>query len=111
MTIENGMFVYKLFDKRNKFPFSIIRMPDLSGNIPDHVFYGSVMSEFLRIARATLLYQDFVPKAKELFHRMISQKGDRQLLLLQLKKAIINNSGIFMRYHKTAKDIIADIGN
>ena len=42
-------------------------MPDLSGNIPDHVFYGSVMSEFLRIARATLLYLDFVPKAKKLF--------------------------------------------
>ena len=59
ITITDGIFVYKLFDKRNGFPFNIIRMPDKRGNIPSHVFYGSIMSEFLRIARATLLYHDF----------------------------------------------------
>ena len=49
---RDGIFIYKLFDKRNNFPFFIVRMPDLNGNIPSHVFYGSVMSEFLRIARS-----------------------------------------------------------
>ena len=42
ISVKNDMFVYKLFDKRDSFPFFIVRMPDLSGNIPDHVFYGSV---------------------------------------------------------------------
>ena len=51
--VENN-FVYKLFDKRDDFPFTIVRMPDLSGNIPSYIFYGSIMSEFLRIARCTL---------------------------------------------------------
>ena len=60
ITIEDGTYVYKLFDKRDDFPFFIVRMPDLSGNIPSHVFYGSVMSEFLRIARCTLRYEDFL---------------------------------------------------
>ena len=46
ITIVDGIFVFKLFDKRDNFPFFIVRMPDLSGNIPSHVFYGSVMSEF-----------------------------------------------------------------
>ena len=86
-------------------------MPDLSGNIPDHVFYGSVMSEFLRIARATLFYHDFVPKAKELFHRMVNQNGDKHMLLLQLKKAIRNHSKTFNRFQKSTKDILIDIGH
>ena len=84
-------------------------MPDLSGNIPDHIFYGSVMSEFLRVARATLLYSDFLSKAKELFSRMLNQNGEKNMLLLQLKKAITNHSDIFRRYHKTFKDILSDI--
>ncbi len=78
-------------------------MPDLSGNIPDHVFYGSVMSEFLRIARAKLFYHDFVPKAKELFHRMVNQNGDKHILLLQLKKAIRNHSETFNIFRNLLK--------
>ena len=111
ITIKDGLFIYKLFDKREEFPFSIVRMPDLSGNIPDHVFYGSVMSEFLRIARAILLYQDFLPRAKSLFRRMISQNGNKEMLLHQLKKAIINHSKIFSRYRKTTQDILSEVAN
>ena len=36
--INNNKFIYKLFDKRDEFPFSIVRMPDLNGNISSHVF-------------------------------------------------------------------------
>ena len=109
ITVQEGLFVYKLFDKRDDFPFFIIRMPDLSGNIPDHVFYGSVMSEFLRIARATLFYTDFIPKASQLFHRMLNQNGDKNMLLSQLKKAIINHNEVFCRYRKSSREILNDI--
>ena len=111
ITIQNGLFVYKLFDKRDNFPFSIVRMPDLSGNIPDHVFYGSVMSEFLRIARATLFYHDFLPKARDLFRRMVNQNGDKYKLLLQLKKAIINHNQTFSSFQQSTLDILNDIDN
>ena len=57
--VDDGIFDYKLFDKRDDFPFSILRMPDLSGNIPSFIFYGSIMSEFLRIARSTRLVENF----------------------------------------------------
>ena len=109
ISVKEGIFVYKLFDKRDDFPFFIVRMPDLSGNIPDHVFYGSVMSEFLRVARATLLYPDFLLKAKDLFNRMLNQNGSKSMLLLQIKKAMTNHSDVFQRYHKTSKDILSDI--
>ena len=34
ITIKANIFVYKLFDKRDKFPFIIVRMPRLGSNIP-----------------------------------------------------------------------------
>jgi hypothetical protein len=111
ISVKDDIFVYKLFDKRDSFPFFIVRMPDLSGNIPDHVFYGSVMSEFLRIARATLLYPDFVSKAKELFSRMVNQCGEKNMILLQLKKAIINHDAAFQSFRKSVQQIVSDIDN
>ena len=84
-------------------------MPDISGNIPEHVFYGSVMSEFLRIARATLLYIDFLPKAINLFNRMLNQNGKRHILVLQLKKAINKHPTLFSRFQKSTHEILNDI--
>ena len=110
ITVEEGLFIYKLFDKRDNFPFSIVRMPDLSGNIPNHVFYGSVMSEFLRIARATLRYHDFIPKAKNLYQRMVNQHGDKHMLLLQLKKAIAKHGQAFNHFEISSEEILIDVG-
>ena len=52
--IEDSVFVYKFCNKRDKFPFFIFRMPHLSSNMPSTIFYGSVFSELLQIARFTL---------------------------------------------------------
>ena len=109
INISDGIFTYKLFDKRNNFPFFIVRMPDLSGNIPSHVFYGSVMSEFLRISRCTLLYSDFLPSAISLFKRMTNQGGSEKKLLKQIAKAISRHPIPFAKYTKNAKDIMNDI--
>ena len=108
INVINGNFIYKLFDKRDNFPFFIVRMPDRSGNIPSHVFYGSVMSEFLRIARSTLLYSDFLPVAVNLFKRMLNQGGSKIKLLNQLSKAISRHCSSF-KYSKSSLEIISDI--
>ena len=71
--IEDRRFIYKLFDKRDDFPFFIVRMPHMSSNIPQSIFYSALVGEFLRIGRSTLRFEDFVPKAKELFDRMLTQ--------------------------------------
>ena len=109
--IVDGIFVYKLFDKHNDFPFYIVRMPDLNGNIPSHVFYGSIMSEFLRIARCTLRYSDFLPSAISLFKRMVSQGGSESLILGQIEKAINQHPGPFSKFSKPAKVIMKDISS
>ena len=58
--IENSVFAYKLFDKRDKFPFFMVRMPYLWSNLPSAIFCWSVISELARVARCTLKINDFI---------------------------------------------------
>ena len=106
--VENN-FVYKLFDKRDDFPFTIVRMPDLSGNIPSYIFYGSIMSEFLRIARCTLLLSDFTPRASVLYKRMTKQGGSKNMVLRQIRKAIARHPEPFQKYSCPPNQIINNI--
>ena len=66
------------------------------------------MSEFLRIARSTLLYSDFLPVARSLFKRMLNQGGSQVKLLNQIKKALTRHPSAF-NFEKSASQIIADI--
>ena len=68
--VKDGVFVYKLFDKRDAYPFFIVRMPHIDKNIPKSIFYAALVGKFLRIARSSLLYKDFNEKAMELLNRM-----------------------------------------
>ena len=92
------MFVYKLYEKREEFSFFVVRMPDRSSNIPSYIFYGTIMSEIIRIARLTLLLNYLIPKMGALFKRMLNQGADRQNIVNQCKKAIINYCNIFDKF-------------
>ena len=63
--ILNGKFVYKLFDKRDAFPFSIVWMPHRESNIPESIFYSALAGEFLRISHSSMLMEDLVSSSKE----------------------------------------------
>ena len=86
-------------------------MPDKNGNIPLHVFYGSIMSEFLRIARATLLFSDFLPRAKALFQRMIRQGGEKCRVLAQIQRAMNRHPKHFIKFALTSQQIVTSITN
>ena len=51
--IKDGKFHFGLFNKRDSFPFSIVRMPDKSSNVPSGIVYSAIGTESLRIARAS----------------------------------------------------------
>ena len=105
ITIRDGVFVYKLFDKRDQFPFFIVRMPFLCSNIPSSIFYGATFSEFLRIGRCSLRMEDFISRARLLFRRMETQGGNRKLIKKQLTKAFSRYSEVFTKYEITATDL------
>ena len=83
ITIDDNIFVYKLFDKRDKFHFFTVR-------IPLSIFCGSIFSEFLRIAQCTLRLKDCLRKASQFYTRMITQGGNKSSILRQIKKSIPN---------------------
>ena len=89
----------KLYDKRNSFPFSIVRMPHADSNIPQNIFYSAIKGEFLRIARSTLLINDLVPKAKELLKRMESQGSRSVPTKRSLRKIILTHQEDFQHFH------------
>ena len=51
--IKDGKFHFNLFDKRDSFPFSIVRMPDQSSNVPYSIVYSAIGAESSKIARAS----------------------------------------------------------
>ena len=106
ITIEDSTFVYKLYDKRDAFPFHIVRMPQISSNIPQSIFYSALVGEFLRIARSTLRIHDFIPKAKELIERMMRQGAQIHFSKRSLRKVIINHSESFNQFLLSPDDLI-----
>ena len=98
ITINEGIFVYKLFDKRDDFPFSIVRMPHIDSNIPEFIFYSALVGELLRIARSTLLLEDFKGKAKELCQRMHKQGANLNITYRHIEKVISRHPEDFSRF-------------
>ena len=111
ITIKEGLFVYKLFDKRDAFPFSIVRMPYVSSNIPESIFYSAMVGEFLRIARSTMLYEDFLPKTRELIHRLNNQGAKRHTSARHLRKIIQRHPDDFTHFRVETEDMLSQILN
>ena len=104
--VEEGQFVYKLYDKRDAFPFSIVRMPYLSSNIPKKIFYSALVGEFLRIARATLQISDFEPKAIDLIKRMLNQGADQKCVERYLLKIIRRHPESFTHFKTNPLEMV-----
>ena len=66
-------FEFGFFDKRDSFPFSIVRMPDKSSNVPSSIVYSANGAESLRIARASNNPESFSTAIKPLNARMSRQ--------------------------------------
>ena len=69
----DGKFAYKLFDKKDSFPFFIVRRPYTNSNIPNNIIYSLFVAEALRIARSALYFSNFLPKFLELVSRILRQ--------------------------------------
>ena len=109
ITIKDGIFVYKLYDKRDGFPFSIVRMPYTSSNIPENIFYSAMVGEFLRIARSTLLYQDFLPRVTELIQRLNNQGAKRHISTRSIRKIIHRHHNDFSHFGVDPQDILSSL--
>ena len=107
ISIVDKVFVYKLYDKRDAFPFSIVRMPYLDSNIPENIFYSSFVGEFLRIARSTLLFDDLRETSTVFIQRMRAQGATDEKLDRSLRKIITRHFSVFSRFQLTLNMLVA----
>ena len=81
-------------------------MPYITSNIPQSIFYSALVGEFLRIARSTLKFEDFVPKAKELIERMRKQGAETRVSQRFLQKIIESHPESFSGFYLSTEDLI-----
>ena len=104
--IIEGTFVYKLFGKRDCFPFSIVRMSHIESIIPHNVFYSAIKGGFLRIASSTLCLRDFISKTKDLLEHMKQQGSKSGNTGTSLRKIILAHSESFQHFSISLQDLL-----
>ena len=74
INLQDGIFNYKLFDKRDHFKFEIVNYPHLGGNISSNCGYGVVKSELNRYAKLSSNFSAFDYR-KRVLTQKLSEKG------------------------------------
>ena len=59
ITIENGLLITRIYDKRDDFDFPIVNFPFLDGDIPFTSSYGIYISQLVRFRRSCTKVSDF----------------------------------------------------
>ena len=109
LTINNGIINTKLYDKRDTYNFSIVRLPFKSSNLPSKMFFSTISAEILRICRATSTYEEFLALCHNLISRMLNQGADKNGTKKILQKMIARHQNEFDKYSKDITKIITDL--
>ena len=110
ISIVNGSFDVCLYDKRDKFPFSVVRMPYASSNMPSMMVYSSISAEILRIARAISNNNNkFLLSSKALLIRMRKQGAKLGKLEKVLLKTFGRHSQTFSHISANAREFVNNI--
>ena len=73
MSITNGIFSSKIYDKRNDFNFEIVNFPFPDGDVPRSPSYGVYISQLIRFARVCSNVDDFNNRNSFLTARLLKQ--------------------------------------
>ena len=98
---EDGHLSTKLFDKRDEFPFSIVRLPFASSNIPTNMFYSCIGAEILRIGRVCSSNENFIHSCKALISR-VKRQGATEYKLSKILKKTYGRQHILRRFSTNA---------
>ena len=98
----------KIYDKRDDFNFKIINFPNMCSNIPASPAYGVYISQFIRYARASSNYSNFLKRHLHLRNRLLDQGYEKIRLIRSLKKFIFRYQDFVAIYSVAAGKFIND---
>ena len=93
ISIYQGDFNYKSYDKRKEFNFEVVNYPDLSGNIPIKQAYGVFVSQLTRFCQINKTSKYFLNDITLLVNKLSKQNFDIHILkdkYLEFSKHKIN---------------------
>ena len=106
---KNGRLRVKIYDKRDGCNFDIVNFPFLCGNVPQSPSYGVYISQLIRYARASTLYDDFLSRSCRLTSKLMRQGYERFKLISAFKKFYGRNKILVDRYKVSVTHIISDL--
>ena len=102
ISIQDGKFEYKSYDKRLAFDFEIINYPDLNSNVPVNPSYGIFNSQLVRFCDVNGKLVNFTSDIISLVRKLIKQNFDLIVLKAKFNKFYTTN---FFRWSKFGTDI------
>ena len=107
--IVNSQFHTSLYDKRDKFNFHIVRMPNKKSNLPQKMFLNTINAEILRICRVTNNFEDFKSTVLKLMSRMKNQGASKTILITSILKLLNRHHSHFAKYNRSSHEILQEI--
>ena len=98
-SISNGTVSIKIYDERDDFYFDIVNFPFLDGNVPRYTSYGVLISQLIRLARASSSVSDFNCRNKALTAKLIRQGCRYHKLRKTFSKFYRRHSGLVEKYN------------
>ena len=107
--MKNDKFVYKIYDKRDDFPFEIVNYPNLTGNICASNAYGVYIGRLRSIALVCMLYSDFIIRSKQLITKLEKQHFSRDILIKKTKILYKRHVKFIEKYDVDVKQFVMDL--
>ena len=104
--IDNNQFFIQLYDKRDDFPFSIVKMSHLKVNNLSKMFYSTHGSEVLRTASTSSSKLTFLNDSKKLIATMRYQGRRTKAFSHILPKVFRQHFQIFQKFFLTSSNSI-----
>ena len=110
LQVEDQIFKSNLYDKREAFKFSVVRMPYKGSNMPYKMYYSTMSVEILRICRVTSHYPSFLKSVRKLILRM--RKGvEAQGMNKFVSKMMHRHWDPFRKFDLSAEKIASDVSS
>ena len=98
VTITEGRFRTKVYNKTDSFPFSVVTMPFLDSNISTKICYKVFYSQILRYQRLCTFENDFTDRARSLANTLLQRGYVKNKLAKEFRKVIGNYRSEFERW-------------
>ena len=109
INIIDNKYIYNLYDKRDSYPFFIVRFPYKCSNIPSKIFHSTIGAETLRICRASSTLPAFLKSTKPFYSRMVNQGARDNSIKHVLNKFFNRHKQDFSKFEYNLQDIMKSL--